>query len=98
MKIRVIADRDTTLAFALAGIAGHTVRDAAEVAAIFRELAGQQVGLVLITEKLAEACRQLLDDLRMTADAPLILAIPDLSGPVETKRGATEQIMNMLRS
>ena len=98
MKIRVIADRDTALAFNLAGIAGHAAADAAEVRALFQELAGQRAGLVLITEKLAEANRPLLDDLRMAADAPLILEIPDLSGPLETRKSAAEQIMNWLRS
>ncbi len=98
MKMWVIADRDTALAFNLAGISGFTARNAAEVADILQGIEAREVGLVLITEKLADTSRRLLDTLRLLPQAPLILEIPDLSGPAADRKGAAEQMIDWLRS
>jgi vacuolar-type H+-ATPase subunit F/Vma7 len=86
MKIFVLADPDTYLAFSLAGIRGRAVQSPSEVPAALEALVEKETGLVLMTERLAEANRA------------LILEIPDTQGPVPERRKATERILSLLRT
>lgn len=97
MKIFVIADPDTVLAFGLAGIRGQAVQTASEVPAILEGLDRQRVGLVLITEALAEENRKPIETLLLEPGGLLIVEIPDRSGPKSKKAGATERILSLLR-
>jgi V/A-type H+-transporting ATPase subunit F len=98
MKIFVLADPETYLAFSLAGIRGRAVKSPSEVPAALEALVEKEKGLVLMTERLAEANRDVIERILLRPEAPLIVEIPDTQGPVPERRKATERILSLLRT
>lgn len=95
LKFFVIADEHTIIAFSLAGIRGGVAHSPGQV----RDLLAQswedpEVGLVLITERLADQVREVVDGARRDRLRPLILEIPDLAGPMAQR----ESLLDRLRS
>ena len=75
MKYFVITDStDTQVGLRLAGIEGEEplVRAAIQTAA-----ADPDIAVLLITEKLAALCQDLIAPLKLTAQRPLVVEIPD---------------------
>ncbi len=97
MKILVIADPKTTLAFALAGISTQAVQSPAEIPAILQDLDRETTSLVLITEALAGENRAVIERLVLEPGGPLILEIPDTAGPQPRRARAAERIVSLLR-
>jgi V/A-type H+/Na+-transporting ATPase subunit F len=97
MRIAVIGDSDTVLAFRLAGVESRLARSAAEVPSLIDQLRQEEIGLMLVTEALAEENRKLLEKVLLEPGGPLILEIPGFSGPMTSKTGATERIAALLR-
>jgi V/A-type H+/Na+-transporting ATPase subunit F len=85
MKFRVIADGETVLGFRLAGIEGVVVGSPEEALKALREAlnSGEEVGIILITERVAQTIRNEVDRLVFSTTFPLILEIPDSRGPLE---------------
>jgi V/A-type H+-transporting ATPase subunit F len=95
LKFFIIADEHTINAFSLAGVRGEVAHTPDQV----QELLAQswedpEVGLVLITERLADQVREVVDGARRDRLRPLILEIPDLAGPVARQ----ESLLDRLRS
>ena len=86
MKYYIIGDEDTVLGFALVGVEGRTVttehdaRDAFESA-----LKDEEIGIIVMTEAAAQLIRTTVDRYTFTADFPLIVEIPDRTGPSPDK-------------
>ena len=82
MKFYLISDNpDTQIGLRTAGIEGVVVHAPAEVKAqLERVLADETVGVVLITEKLAQLCGDLIYAAKTSVSRPLILEIPDRGG------------------
>lgn len=97
MKILVIADPQTCLAFTLAGIAARTVQSEVEVPPLLGNLKREEAGLVLITETLAAENRHIIERILLEPGGPLILEIPDTTGPLQSRGRATERILSLLR-
>lgn len=97
MKIFVLADPDTCLAFSLAGISTQTVHSGADVPAALENLDRQETGLVLITERLAEKNRDVIERMLLAEDGPLILEIPDIKGPLSEKPKAMQRLLALVR-
>ncbi|WP_419657570.1 putative V-type ATP synthase subunit F [Desulfosarcina variabilis str. Montpellier] len=97
MKIHVIADRDTVLAFRLAGVEGHVVHVAAEVSERVDQLCREETGLILITEGLFDENRERLEPIMLAPGGTLILPIPAFKGPMPRKAGSTDRIAAFLR-
>ena len=97
MKIYVIADPETYLVFALAGLKGQAVKSGADVPAILNGLTRESAGLVLITEALARSNREAIDRLMMDSDTPLIVEIPDINGPLPQKALGTDRLVSLMR-
>ncbi|HHS14293.1 MAG TPA: Vacuolar H+transporting two-sector ATPase F subunit [bacterium] len=84
MKFRVIADAETVLGFRLAGIEGSVVNSSEEALDALKEaLNGREVGIILITERVAQTIRHEVDRLLYSTTFPLILEIPDSRGALE---------------
>lgn len=82
MTYFVIGDQDTVLGFGLVGVDGVSVHGPEEARAAFdRALETREIGIVVITEKAAEMIRPVVDRYVFTEDFPLILEIPDRTGP-----------------
>jgi V/A-type H+-transporting ATPase subunit F len=95
LEFFVIAEAHTALAFSLAGVRGEvaaTPGQARELLLQTRQDPG--VGLILISERLADQIREAVDAARRDSIKPLILEIPDLAGPLVRK----ESLLDRLRS
>ena len=79
MKYFVITDStDTQVGLRLAGVEGVVAREPSQVRdAIQAAAADKEIGVLLITEKLAALCQDLIDPMKLTAQRPLVVEIPD---------------------
>ena len=82
MRYFVISDNtDTQVGLRLAGVEGVLARTREEgLAAIDAALADPTIGILLITEGLAEQCADKLAPLKMDGHTPLVVEIPDRYG------------------
>ena len=93
MKYFVIGDEDTVLGFGLVGVTGRVAVSAAEAEQALNEaMEDADTGIILITERLAELIRSLVDRFLFTRQFPLILEIPDRMGRVEGKPSLKEMV------
>ena len=87
MRSFVIADEDTVLGFRFAGVEGRVVETPAEASAAFDEVARlADVGMIIVTERIAADIRRAVDDIRFRASTPLVVEIPGPEGPTDTRR------------
>ncbi|MEA3420358.1 MAG: V-type ATP synthase subunit F [Acidobacteriota bacterium] len=86
MKFFLIADADTLLVFSLAGIKGRTTKTREEATSTLKEaLENKEVGVILITERIAETIREKVNEVILKAETPVI-EIPDVKGPLHITR------------
>ena len=97
MRVLVIADHATCLAFSLGGIMTRSVREAEEaLAALDVAVQNQEIGLVLITEKIAALIRSKVDNIIYTEHRPLVVEIPDTKGPLPGRPSARERMVSLI--
>lgn len=79
MKIFCISDNiDTNIGLRLAGVDGVVVHERQEVLeAIAEARKDKDLGILLITRKLAELVPDVIDELKLSVSLPLIVEIPD---------------------
>ncbi|NCO24511.1 MAG: ATP synthase subunit F [bacterium] len=82
MKVFIISDNTHTLTgMRLSGIEGVVVHEREE---ILKELAkvkkNRDIGIILITELLAERVKLELDEIKLSSSLPIIVEIPDRHG------------------
>jgi V/A-type H+/Na+-transporting ATPase subunit F len=79
MKIYAISDNiDTNIGLRLAGVNGVVVHEREEVLkAITEARKDSQLGILIITRKLAELVPEVIDELKLSVSLPLIVEIPD---------------------
>lgn len=94
MKYFVITDStDTQVGLRLAGIDGVVVReDEAARTAVRSALADGTIGVLLVTERLAALCADLLAPVKITAHNPLVVEIPDRHSTGRTSDSITRYI------
>lgn len=82
MQFFVISDNlDTQVGLRMAGIDGVVVHEPAETeAALLSAVGREEVGVILMTEKLVQQCSALVDDIKLRHSRPLIVEIPDRHG------------------
>jgi V/A-type H+/Na+-transporting ATPase subunit F len=89
----VIGDEDTVLGFSLVGVAGRVATDADEARDVFRgAIRNRSIGIIVITEPVADLIRGVVDEYVFTSDFPLILEIPDRHGRAEGRPGLREVV------
>ncbi len=97
MKVLVIADRITCMAFALGGIANVPVSDPNDArTALDAAIKRQEIGLVLITERIADSIRDLVDKVVFQLSKPLLVEIPDVQGPLPKGPSVSAQMISLL--
>ena len=93
MKYYTIGDEDAVLGFAMVGVDGVAVSSKAEAESAFNTaLADSEVGILIITERIAELLRHLVDQYLFKHRFPLIVEIPDRQGRVTGKPGIREMV------
>lgn len=82
MKIYLISNNtDTYIGMRMAGIEGTIVHDEAGVeSALADAMKNPEIGLVLITAKLMDLCRQSIYEKKLNSHLPLIVEVPDRHG------------------
>ena len=93
MKYFIIGDEDAVLGFGMVGVQGRSASSPEEAQVAFREaLADPEVGIVIITERIAELIRQLVDDYIFTEEFPLIVEVPDRHGRIVGKASLRDMV------
>ena len=93
MKYHIIGDEDAVLGFGMVGVKGRAVGNAEEAASAFREaIEVKEVGIIIITERIADLIRPQVDRYIFSRDFPLILEIPDRKGKLSGKPGLREMV------
>lgn len=92
MKLHCIADEDTVRGFRLAGVAGEAVSDATEAAAAVEAAARTDCGVIIVTEKIADAIRPLVDEIRFERECPLIVEIPGPEGALPGRKSLRQLV------
>ena len=89
----VIGDEDTVLGLGMAGVSGRVANSAAEAQDAFTDtISNGEVGIIIITEAVAEMIRTTVDRYIFTQSFPLIVEIPDRTGKLPGKPGIRELV------
>jgi V/A-type H+-transporting ATPase subunit F len=82
MRFFLISDNiDTQIGLRLAGIKGVVVHEREEVLKVLEEvLKDDSVGVILMTQKIAELIPDELEELKLSPSLPLVFVIPDRHG------------------
>lgn len=98
MRFRLISDNtDTIVGMRLAGISGVMVKTKEEAEkALMEAVKIEDVAIVLITEKVADLCEQLVYELKMKCHKPLIAIIPDSKSNGRRKDSITKYVRDAI--
>jgi V/A-type H+-transporting ATPase subunit F len=95
MEIGVVGDFDTVTGFRLAGVKeAYEAEEPGAAVENLKKLMKEDVGLIIITERLADEIREEMDALTAGRALPLIVEIQDKGGPVE---GKIDPIMALIK-
>ncbi len=95
MRFYLISDNiDTQIGMRLAGIDGVVVHEPEEVVAELNRAftSSEDIGAVLITEKLVKLCPDLIYDYKLNRKRPLIVEIPDRHGSSEVSESIARYV------
>jgi len=94
MRLWVISDNtDTLTGMRLAGVEGVVAHERDEIRAAFKgAVKDKTIGVLLITEKLAAFCRDLIKQTRESGRSPLVVEIPDRHGTGRSPDSITRYI------
>lgn len=94
-SIAVIADPDTVTGFKLGGVKkGYPVEDIREAEKTLIEIFEQDISIIITTEKIGDNLRETIDKLTEASTLPMIIEIPDKTGPSER---ATDPIRELIK-
>jgi V/A-type H+-transporting ATPase subunit F len=97
MKFFLIGDETTVLGYSLVGIHGVVVNNSEESARALRDVTQDpDVGIVLITQRIASEIQHLVDEAKMKMATPIVLEIPDRHGPVEDRESALGIVQRLI--
>ena len=82
MKMFLISDNiDTQTGMRLAGVEGVVVHEREELLKAWEKcLADKEIGIILLTEKLGSEFPEIIDEMRLSHQLPLLIEIPDRHG------------------
>jgi len=93
MKYSIIGDEDTVLGFGMVGVSGKVVENADEAERAFQTiLEDKETSIIIITERIADMIRPIVDKYLFTISFPLIVEIPDRNGKEPDRPGIREMV------
>jgi V/A-type H+-transporting ATPase subunit F len=94
MKFYLISDNvDTQAGMRLAGIEGVVVHTKQEISdALDIVLQTEDLGILLITEKLAQKIPEVLAEMKLSRSLPLVVEIPDRHGTARSPKSITRYV------
>ncbi|RKX80605.1 MAG: Vacuolar H+transporting two-sector ATPase F subunit [Spirochaetes bacterium] len=97
MNYFVIGDEDSVLGFGMAGVRGTSVHNKQEAEEAFKSaLDDREIGIIIITERIAELIGPLVEDYVFTKEFPLIVEIPDREGRISGKADLREMVYSAI--
>ena len=98
MEIALIGDRHTVYGFRLAGIRRTLLMEdirQEDVRGILKGLFDEGIGIILVTEKVAEQIRNILEEVSRFRKGimPIVVEIPDSGGPMVKKIDAMRKLI-----
>lgn len=98
MKSFLISDnRDTWVGMRLTGIDGVLVRDRENaLKAIKNAMQDEEVGILILTERVVDMAEDEVMELKMKCKTPLIIEIPDRHGTIRESDVITDYIRNSI--
>jgi V/A-type H+-transporting ATPase subunit F len=93
MKYSIIGDEDTVLGFRMVGVTGKVATNSDEARRAFDAmLEDRENCIIIITERVADMIRPIVDKFLFTESFPLIVEIPDRNGPKPGRLGIRETV------
>ena len=93
MKYYVLADEDTVLGFAFAGVGGTVVQTPDQARDVFREKVNDpEIGVLIMTEEAVETVGDEVNQVLYQASRPMIVRIPGPGGPLAQRRSLQQLI------
>ena len=97
MKVLVIGHPEAVLGFSLAGVGGRVARTADEVnQALDEAQASKDVGIVLVTQDVAELIPARMERLKLRSTVPLVVEIPSQGGIPEGQESLGEIVLRAI--
>ncbi|GAB6055001.1 V-type ATP synthase subunit F [Methanobacterium alkalithermotolerans] len=94
-SIAVVADADTVTGFKLGGIKeGYVVESTQEAEETLTTLIKEKTAIIIITEKIGEELREVIEKFTKSSALPMIIEIPDKSGPSDR---ATDPMRELIK-
>lgn len=93
MKYAIIGDEDAVVGFGVLGVSGKIAANADEAQRAFSAiLEDKETGIIIITERIADMIRPLVNKYLFTVGFPLVVEIPDRKGPKPDRLGIKEMV------
>lgn len=93
MKFFTIGDEDTVLGFQLAGVEGQVVQTPEEAKeALNQAFQMEGLGVIILSERIAQSIRSVVDQYIFKTSFPLIIEIPDRHGTLEGRGSIRDMI------
>ena len=93
MKYSIIGDEDTVLGFGMVGVSGKVAVNGDQAKHAFQTiLEDEETCIVIITERVADMIRPIVDKYLFTESFPLIVEIPDRGGAKAGRPGIREMV------
>lgn len=97
MKVLVIGHPEAVLGFSLAGVGGRVATTAEEVnQALDEAQASKDVGIVLVTQDVAELIPARMERLKLRSTIPLVVEIPSSGGVPEGQSSLGEIVLRAI--
>lgn len=93
MKYSIIGDEDSVLGFGIVGVSGKVATNPDEATSAFQAvLEDKETCIIIITERVADMIRPVVQKYLLTESFPLIVEIPDRNGPKPDRPGIKEMV------
>ncbi|OHD20042.1 MAG: hypothetical protein A2086_06620 [Spirochaetes bacterium GWD1_27_9] len=95
MTFFVFGDEDVVLGFKFIGISGLIIESKEDALLEFEKITkGEygEIGVLIITERIALMLEDIIMDWQLKGEYPLIVEVPDMEGHIEGKKSMLESI------
>jgi V/A-type H+-transporting ATPase subunit F len=97
MKVLVIGHPEAVLGFSLAGVSGRVATNAAEVNQALDDVqASKDVGIVLVTQDVAQLIPARMENLKLRSTIPLVVEIPAEGGAPQGQESLGEIVLRAI--
>ena len=97
MRFYIIGDKDTVTGFSLVGIEGTKADSGIEAFKALKEAMNcKDIGIILISERLAKEIQPTINELMSQRECILILQIPDTNGALQSRQSIEEFVLSAL--